>query len=39
MKFEPALDHLKIAGVLDRHGPDLGEIYIDYLFTLLDTLS
>jgi hydroxypyruvate isomerase len=31
--------HLQIAGVPDRHEPDLGELYHPYLFELIDTLG
>ncbi len=39
MSLEPALGHPQIAGVPDRHEPDLGEVHFDYLLTLLDTLG
>jgi hydroxypyruvate isomerase len=31
--------HLQIAGVPDRHEPDLGELYHPYLFALIDELG
>ena len=31
--------HLQIAGVPERHEPDLGEVHFPYLFDLLDTLG
>ena len=31
--------HLQIAGVPDRHEPNLGELHYPYLFTLLDELA
>jgi hydroxypyruvate isomerase len=31
--------HLQIAGVPERHEPDLGELNYRYLFTLLDELG
>jgi hydroxypyruvate isomerase len=34
-----AVGHLQIAGVPDRHEPDLGELNYPYLFALLDELA
>ena len=33
------VDHIQIAGVPDRHEPDLGEVNYPYLFELLDELA
>ncbi|MFZ6674474.1 2-oxo-tetronate isomerase [Undibacterium sp. Xuan67W] len=33
------IGHIQIAGVPDRHEPDLGEINYPYLFTLIDQLA
>ena len=42
MKFRhylPGIGHIQIAGVPDRHEPDLGEINYPYLFNLIDELG
>jgi hydroxypyruvate isomerase len=31
--------HLQIAGVPERHEPDIGELHHPYLFTLIDVLG
>jgi hydroxypyruvate isomerase len=33
------IDHVQVAGVPERHEPDIGEINYPYLFDLLDTLG
>lgn len=33
------IDHIQIAGVPDRHEPDLGEVNYPYLFELIDQLG
>jgi hydroxypyruvate isomerase len=40
-KYVPSgrVGHLQIAGVPDRHEPDLGELYHPYLFELIDELG
>jgi len=40
-KYLPSgrVGHLQIAGVPDRHEPDLGELHHPYLFQLIDTLG
>ena len=40
-KYLPSgrVGHLQIAGVPDRHEPDLGELHHPYLFALIDTLG
>lgn len=35
----PGIGHIQIAGVPDRHEPDLGEVNYAYLFEQLDTLG
>ena len=38
-KYLAGVGHIQIAGVPDRHEPDVGEINYPYLFTLLDELG
>lgn len=38
-QFMPGVGHLQIAGVPERHEPDLGEINYPYLFSLIDELG
>jgi hydroxypyruvate isomerase len=38
-KYLPGVGHMQIAGVPDRHEPDLGEVNYPYLFGLLDELG
>jgi 2-dehydrotetronate isomerase len=38
-EFLPVTGHIQIAGVPERHEPDVGEINYPYLFDLLDTLG
>ncbi|KAA0910517.1 2-oxo-tetronate isomerase [Pusillimonas sp. ANT_WB101] len=38
-KYQPHIGHVQIAGVPDRHEPDLGEVNYAYLFSLLDELG
>jgi hydroxypyruvate isomerase len=38
-KYLPGVGHIQVAGVPDRHEPDLGEINYPYLFQLLDELN
>ena len=38
-RYLPGVGHVQIAGVPDRHEPDLGELNVDYLLALLDTLG
>ncbi|MCP3727933.1 hydroxypyruvate isomerase family protein [Paraburkholderia sp. CNPSo 3272] len=33
------IGHIQIAGVPERHEPDLGEVYYPYLFSLIDALG
>jgi hydroxypyruvate isomerase len=33
------IGHIQIAGVPDRHEPDIGEVNYPYLFDLIDTLG
>jgi hydroxypyruvate isomerase len=35
----PLVGHIQVAGVPDRHEPDLGEVNYRYLFDLLDELG
>lgn len=35
----PGIGHIQIAGVPERHEPDLGELNYPYLFDLIDTLG
>ena len=35
----PVVGHIQVAGVPDRHEPDLGEVEYRYLFDLLDELG
>jgi hydroxypyruvate isomerase len=37
--FFPLVGHVQIAGVPDRHEPDLGEVHFPALFALLDRLN
>lgn len=38
-RFQVGVGHIQIAGVPDRHEPDLGEVNYAYLFALLDELG
>jgi hydroxypyruvate isomerase len=38
-RYIDGVGHVQIAGVPDRHEPDLGEVNYPYLFQLLDTLG
>ena len=38
-EFLPVTGHIQIAGVPERHEPDVGEINYPYLFDLLDKLG
>ncbi len=38
-RFQAGVGHIQIAGVPDRHEPDLGEVNYAYLFALLDELG
>ena len=38
-KYLPGVGHIQIAGVPERHEPDLGEVNYPYLFRLLDELG
>jgi hydroxypyruvate isomerase len=38
-KYLPGVGHIQVAGVPDRHEPDLGEVNYPYLFQLLDDLD
>ena len=38
-KYLPGVGHIQIAGVPQRHEPDLGELNHPYLFELLDELG
>ena len=38
-QYLPRVGHIQIAGVPDRHEPDLGELNYPYLFQLLDELG
>jgi hydroxypyruvate isomerase len=38
-KYLPGVGHMQIAGVPERHEPDMGEVYYPYLFHLLDELG
>ncbi len=38
-RYLPGVGHLQLAGVPDRHEPDLGELNYPYLFALLDELG
>lgn len=38
-RYFPLVAHVQIAGVPERHEPDLGEIHYPYLFRLLDRLG
>jgi 2-dehydrotetronate isomerase len=38
-KYLPGVGHIQIAGVPERHEPDIGEINYPYLFRLLDELG
>jgi len=40
-RYLPAgsVGHLQIAGVPERHEPDLGEVYYRYLFDLIDRVG
>ena len=35
----PGIGHIQVAGVPDRHEPDLGEIHYPYLFDVIDALG
>lgn len=35
-KFQPGIGHTQIAGVPDRHEPDIGEVNFPHIFELLD---
>ena len=36
-RYLPGVGHMQIAGVPERHEPDLGEVHYPYLFDVLDT--
>ena len=38
-EFIDKVDHFQIAGVPERHEPDIGEIHYPYLFNLIDALQ
>ena len=38
-EFLPIIRHIQIAGVPERHEPDIGEVNYNYLFNLLDELG
>jgi hydroxypyruvate isomerase len=38
-EFLPVTGHVQIAGVPERHEPDVGELNYPYLFDLLDALG
>ena len=38
-RYLPHIGHIQIAGVPDRHEPDIGELNYPYLFALLDELG
>ena len=38
-KFIGKVDHFQIAGVPERHEPDIGEMNYPYLFDLIDELG
>ena len=38
-QYMPGVGHMQIAGVPERHEPDLGEINYPYLFTVIDELG
>lgn len=38
-EYLPVVGHIQIAGVPERHEPDIGEVNYVYLFELLDTLG
>ncbi|MEZ5740732.1 MAG: hydroxypyruvate isomerase family protein [Burkholderiaceae bacterium] len=38
-EYLPLVGHFQIAGVPERHEPDLGEIHYPYLFELIDSLG
>mgnify|MGYP002828324610 CR=1 FL=1 len=38
-EFIGKIDHFQIAGVPERHEPDIGEIYYPYLFEIIDELA
>jgi 2-dehydrotetronate isomerase len=38
-RYMPGVGHMQIAGVPERHEPDLGEINYPYLFALIDELG
>jgi len=38
-RYLPGVGHMQLAGVPERHEPDLGEVHYPYLFALLDQLG
>ena len=38
-RFWPIIGHIQVAGVPERHEPDVGEVNFDYLFDRLDRLG